>query len=219
MSKENKTENDLLFQTIFVSKPTKGEKKRLAIVEKAIDMFQVHGVTKVSFDRIAKAMGTNRSHITYYFKTHEDLIECAIRYMMSLGHEYTFECMKKESDDLARLEKYLEGYYGFFAKNGRFVPLMMYFFYLSSIYETFSDLQIQVRQGAFSRIRELFLNIYIREQKKVPAEIDSLVQRSQSLILSGLVYALTTKSASLEVELMSTKRRVYQDLLFLIHKN
>ena len=205
-----------LYQTFFgAGKLSKGEKKKLDIVEAAVELFGQQGVDRTSIEHIAKQMGISRSHVSYHFADMDILIEAAILQMMSKGVGFTFELMAGAKPGQQQFQRYLRGYFGFFAENPVYIPVMMYFIYASSFLPRFKVLQTQTRLQASGRIRELLIQLYIEANKRIPIKINALSSQVQSLIFTGLVYCLTTGEGSPAERLVETESRVFEDTLMI----
>lgn len=197
-----------LFSSIFPARLSKGDRKKIEIVEMAVALFKERGVDQTSYDEIAGKLGTTRSHITYHFKDREDLVLATVRYMMSLGHEFTFENMRKALSPSEQMVKYVDSYYDFFYVHPQFIPIMLYFYYFSGFPGPLRDLQTQVRKEAFARIHELISQILTTAKKRKSANLDDLTFAVQSLILGGMIFNISTGEPVSESATKANKQKI-----------
>lgn len=209
------SQNERLFGSIFPERLSKGDRKKLEIVEAAVRVFAKDGAEALTYDRLGTELETTRSHIRYHFQDRQDIVVGVIRYMMSLGHEFTFENLRKAESPIERISAYLDGYYDFFVKNPQYGPIMLHFYYLSGYAGDLRDLQSQVRQQAFERIEELLLQAYIEAGKRKPQDLETIVDQVQRLILGGLILSLSTGDILSKSEAQKVKARVLQTIMTL----
>lgn len=58
--------------------PTKEDAIRARVLQAAQQLFQQHGLRKVTMDDIARAMGKGKSSLYYYYKSKEEIFEAAL---------------------------------------------------------------------------------------------------------------------------------------------
>ena len=201
-----------LFSSIFPARLSKGDRKKMEIIEAAIVLFQENGIDQTSYDQIAAHLKTTRSHITYHFKERHDLVFSVIRYMMTLGHEFTFENMRKATTPEEQIVRYVDSYYDFFQIYPQFIPVMLYFYYFAGYPGPIRDLQSQVRREAFDRIHELVVQVLAGARKKKPVDLEDLVFSIQGLILGGMIFNISTSEPISESKTRATKKKVLKGI-------
>ncbi len=181
-----------LFQSIFPQKLKKGDIKKIEIIEATVKLVAVHGFEETTYDLIAQALGTRRSHVAYHYKDRQELYISMVKFMMAKGHDYTFQLMQEASEPKEMFKAYLAGYFNFFVDEPEYIPVILYFYYSSGFNEEFRSLQTQVRQGAFQRIKGLIVQMLKAEEKSIPRNLDDLVNSTQSMILGRMIFNVTT---------------------------
>jgi TetR/AcrR family acrAB operon transcriptional repressor len=181
-----------LYSSIFPKQLTKGERKKLEIIEAAAKLFAEKGVENTTYDDIAQALGTNRSHITYHFKERVELNLSVIRLMMGLAHEFSFGKLRQADSAKAQLIGYVESLYDFFVENPHWTPVFLFFYYAAGIPGEARALQTQIREQAHGRIQELIRNAHIETRKPVPRDLSRLAFQIQALLLGGMILNIST---------------------------
>lgn len=182
-----------IFSSIFPNRLSKGDRKKLEIVEVAIRLFGERGPDQITYDDLAEALNTTRSHITYHFRERFDLDMAVIRYMMVHAHEFTFAVLRDALSSRQRLIRAVDGYFDFFVARPEFGAIMLYFYYLAGLPGPFRDLQTQVRAQATERLQELIRQVYAEVGKRAPKHLEALAVLVQNLILGGLILNLATR--------------------------
>lgn len=176
-----------LWGTVFPAKASKGDKKKLEIVESAIELFSKNGIESVSYDNLAERLKTNRSHITYHFKERRDLYLACFRYLMAMGQDFTVARMRETPDRAELFRSYLQGYFGFFDANPQLRVLMLFYNYFASIDPETGELYREMTQVGWQRIREILREMYELANKKVPKDLDLQTTSIQKLIVGSLL--------------------------------
>lgn len=203
---------DPIYSSIFPNKLRKGDRKKLEIVTAAIGLFAEKGVENTSYDDLAKALKTNRSHISYHFKEHQDLILSVIRHMMNSGHEFTFESLRKAQTARDQFVGYISAFCDFFAAHPEYVTTFLYFYYSAGLPGEIRDLQTQVRQQAYQRINALIRNLFFECNKLGPRDLDQMAFQVQALLLGGAVLNIATGAKVNVQETSVVKQQLLQGM-------
>lgn len=205
-----------LFSSIFPERLSKGDRKKIEIIEAAIQISSSMGLDTFSYDDLATNLKTTRSHVTYHFKERQELILAMIKYMMASGHTFTFDKMKTSKDPIDQLESYINGFFDFFANNKEFRSLMAYFYYKSTYPGVFRELQTQIRQQASDRIYEILRLIIEEYKQRNSKDLKAIAFQAQSMILGGLMFNLATDNpADLRNEI-DMKNQIKEGILSLL---
>jgi AcrR family transcriptional regulator len=208
-----------IFGSIFRTKLTKGERKKMEIVEATAKLFGEKGVDQTSYDDLSKALNTTRSHINYHFKDRQELVLAVIKLMMSQGHEFTFNKLRSSTDQTNLISLYLDGYYDFFVQNPHFIPVIVYFYYEATKPGEIHDLQTAIRNQGQQRIQELLRQVLLARNKKIPKQLDVIAAQAQTLMIGGLIVNLTVGSAVTEEKTNAAKALVVDGIGSLIGVN
>jgi AcrR family transcriptional regulator len=202
-----------IFESLFPKRLSKGDKKKLDMVEKAIEVFGQKGVDATTYDDLAIELNTSRSHISYHFKEKDQLILAAIRYMMTEGLDFTIHKMRQSLSAKQRLISYVDGYYGFFLEYPKYIPILIYFYYASSIHEVYRELQSEIKKGALARIQELLEQIYKENGKRLPKDIKLITQWVHGLLIGSTVVTLMTSKKENKEEFLETRNNILKGIV------
>lgn len=87
--------SDQIFQKVTDSRLSKGDRKRLLIVEAALQCLAVEGLQNFSYDNIGQHCGLHRAHINYYFKQKDEIFELMLDLMALTAQEYVVAELRK----------------------------------------------------------------------------------------------------------------------------
>ncbi len=194
-----------IFSSIFRVGPTKGERKKMEIVVAAAKLFGEKGVDGTSYENLSEAINTTRSHINYHFKDRTALIVAVIKFMMSLGHDFTFQRLRGSSESKNLISSYLDGYYYFFVHNPQFIPVIVYFYYEATRPGELRDLQTAIRIQGQQRIQELIRQVLLSQNKRIPKDIEAMASQCQMLMIGGLIVNLATGDPVTEDKIAAAK--------------
>src|SRR4051812_14616152 len=82
---------DALHNQIFGSKPRKGEKKKVQLTERAIEIIANEAIDALTYDRLGEKLGMTRSHVNYYFSSTLEILEACVRYGIIIGQNLTMK--------------------------------------------------------------------------------------------------------------------------------
>jgi AcrR family transcriptional regulator len=89
-------------------RPSKGDIQRFAILEAALDCLSKKSISAFSFQSIAERLKIRRSHIVYYFKTPDNLLNEVLRMLLAVGQDITVAHLAGAKDPKVMLEAYVE---------------------------------------------------------------------------------------------------------------
>lgn len=84
-----------VFHELFDLKPGKGDLQRFRILKAAVKCISHDGFEGGTFDKIAKRLGTRRSHVSYYYADRHVLFEQVIQFVIATAQSITVEMVKK----------------------------------------------------------------------------------------------------------------------------
>src|SRR4051794_29101570 len=100
---KSKKADPILFQ-LFEFTPRKGDLRRLEIIKAAIACVYEEGIENTSFDKIGTRLGIGRAHVSYYFKTIDEVLELAVKYIIATAQQITVVHVTKAKTPLERIE-------------------------------------------------------------------------------------------------------------------
>ena len=179
-----------------MQKPSKGDLKKLEIIQAAIECIASIGFEKTTYEAIAKKIGTRRAHVAYHFKDKEDIFKACI---LSINHNYQ-EVLKKHvakaKSGKELLIHFAEGPFVWAEKSSDELSVMLLFYYLSAVNKEYKSLNTQLKSAGIQRLvmvmsQELKLKSSIDELKYVAKEI-------QNIVTGSVIDAATTNNKTLK---------------------
>ena len=83
--KREGTISDALYFTPLPVKRKKSEERKLRIVEAVVECIATRGLEHTTFEVIGKMVKMERTHVSYYFSSRDELIKAAVRYVVAIG--------------------------------------------------------------------------------------------------------------------------------------
>ncbi len=90
-----------------VNTPTKEDLIQAQILEAAKQLFEVHGLAKVTMDDVAKAIGKGRSSLYYYYKSKDEIFDAVINIEIT----QTLTAMNKAVDQATTVEEKVNAFF------------------------------------------------------------------------------------------------------------
>lgn len=179
---------------IVSSTPTKGDFKRLEIIEAAIQSFAQHGLEKTNYETLAKMIGTRRAHIAYYFKDKGLIFTSSVRYILAVYQELSEQNLKKAKSKQERLIKYVETIFDWANRYPEQVSVMLLLYYQCSVNEDYKILNDDIREQGLKKIESI-----LKDDLDFNKE-DAIIfaKQIQNLLSASITEAMTTTHADLE---------------------
>lgn len=182
----------------------KGDRKKLEIIEAAIECLASEGIENTTFEAIAKRIETRRAHVAYHFKDKNMIFEAAINYILVAYAQTLQEFVQKAEQKNALkgppqnlIEEYIKGAFHWSKKNPEHVSVFLLFYYLTTFQKNYRELNSRIRLDGQERIHYILsIKMDLEKPKKELKEIASIIQN----ILSAKMVELFTTNYN------STKR-------------
>lgn len=183
---------DPLLFTLFENKPSKGDQMRAEIIHTALKCIVSDGIANTGFESIAKKMGTRRSHVAYYFKDRDDILENVYRYLYRKTSTAVSSTLEEAQSPSEALERYLSSQFDWFGEEIIFLRAKVLFFYHAATHEPYRKLQAEVRSFGRKRLENI-LKMLPKHEKLGAKALTELADSVQSLIAGRLVFVVTTE--------------------------
>ncbi len=182
---------------LFEFRPRKGDIKKLEIIKATIDCLAQEGLAELSYEAIAKRVGTRRAHIAYHFSDKRDIYLAAVKYIVATSQQIIIDHIGNGPHfGKDTLSHYVEAYFLWAKKHPEQLSVMLLFYYLCNIHSQYRELHEQIREAGKERL------VYILTQKlgkKLSAlEISQLGKYIQYLITGSMIDATTMKTLTLD---------------------
>ncbi|MDD0852957.1 TetR/AcrR family transcriptional regulator [Halobacteriovorax sp. GB3] len=182
-------------ETIFGKEPSKGEKKKMEIIQAAIECFSSIGLENTTYQSIAEKIETRRAHVAYHFKEKELIFESSVRYILWTYQKISLGHVKKAKSGREMLHLYVEAVFEWAKRYPEQVSVMLLLYYQCTLNEKLLTLHDELRSLGEQRI------YYILSEKveNFPKEKCSLFSKQiQNLTSAAILDSFTTKSKGLD---------------------
>ncbi len=188
MAKKTEKENDLtVFSKIFPTKLSRGDLRKMDIIRATIACLAEDGFENTNFESVGKRAHIQRAHVAYHFKTKEQLVESAIKYILAQGQETVLDYMTHAASSQSPLDAYIEGTFRWLNPGTGYGPSLLLLGYLSSVYPSFRVLSNEFKRIGTERVKTLLPGIASMDKKR--SEVVS--ERVHTWILGRCLYFLT----------------------------
>lgn len=193
----------------------KGDRKKLEIIEAAIDCLATEGIESTTFEAIAKRIETRRAHVAYHFKDKHMIFEAAINYILAT-YEHTLqefiqkaESKNTKSSNQNIIEEYVKGAFHWSKKNPQHVSVFLLFYYLTTFQKNYNELNSKIRSQGQERILYLLsMKMEIDKPKRELKEIASIIQNILSAKMVELFTTNYNSTKKSQEETISVVRRL-----------
>ena len=194
----------------FISKDLrKGDKKKLEIVNAAIECISTIGYENITYEALAQKLDTRRAHIAYYFKNKEDIFKACIQFINHTYKEILDEHLAQVNTSLNSNEhimKYAESPFIWGEKYPDYLSTMVLFYYLCTFNKDYFEVNTQIKESGQKRIVSLLKNKL--NCKSPDSEINFFAKNMQSLISGAMIDAIASGHISLAEAREQTKNQV-----------
>ena len=196
-----------LYKVLYDDELSKGDRKRIEILELILNCIGKHGIDKVTYQLIAKEGKLRTSHIAYYFPNKDELIKAVFKHLVSKYQNRVVSSIYKSEDTKKVLSAIVEAYLG--DKNRDKEISMAYLFYhYSYINADIRDLCTETYNVGFDRVCSI-LSPYLREKNFSKRQIEVRARSIIGLIGESVRFVATTNTKSNLAQLKrDTKREV-----------
>jgi AcrR family transcriptional regulator len=146
---------DPLFAQTFAIQASKADRKRLAIIQAGVSEIARHGLTPATFGRIAAAIKTRPSHVSYYYKSREGLFLDVVKYCLAVAQSVTVGLLSPDVSPREGVRAIVQGAFRWSREHPEQARVFLLFHYQASIDARFSALSDEFRAAARARIQAL----------------------------------------------------------------
>lgn len=189
--------NDALRFKIKDLRHARGDRRRLQVLEAAIDLMAQGEVASLNLERIAKLCKVRRSHVAYYFSEPSVLIRAAIEHAMSFGQEFAVEKISLATTAKERLKAFVEANFEWFKAYPQHASVFGLLNYYAICDESYRKLNEALADMAEKRIEAILLGGNLRagrkkEAKQIAANIRALLVGSLARLFSSDLRSLSS---------------------------
>lgn len=200
MSKDN---FETRIHQLFEFRLSKGDQKKMEIVQATIDCLAELGIEKSSFEAIAKKIGTRRSHITYYYKDKDEIYFDIYKFIAGTYQEYSIKHLENAKNSKDKLARFLDAYFDWAHNEQKQLNAMFLLYYFCYHKPEFREINQKIREGGVQRI-----SFILREQFELsPKKSVLLAKGIQAIMSHSAVDAYTFTLADRNPELREKEAR------------
>lgn len=166
--------------------------RKVAILEAVIEILATDGVDELTFERIGKRVGMARSHVVYYFKNREALVESAMRFVALTAQQVIAEKLLGEKEWTKLLRRYVEANFDWIGENRDHSAVFLLMYYRAATRKNYRKMHSDFREAGTQRIRNI---LKLRPQKWDEKELQSVSKGIQGIITGNLVDVMSTDLA------------------------
>ncbi len=195
---------------LFNLVPTKGNLKRVEIIEAAIECLVTIGIDKTTFEAIASKIGTRKAHVAYYFPNKDDIFIEVVKYISTVSLDVTEQLLKTVKKDDDPFEVYVKSAFIWGEKYPKQAMLLPLFYYLCTFKKEYQLLNDQIQENNEKQIRILLSSkIGMGPNSE---RIKNMARTIQHTIIGELINAATTSHGSYQ----DAKERALRALRFVL---
>ncbi len=203
---ENKSKIDPLLFQLFQTSSSKGDLKKIQIIQSAIRCIASEGIENASYENIGRPLKLTRSHVAYYFKSKDDILLKAIEYVIAKGQALTVERVQNAKTTEDRLVAMVQATFDWAASDQEGFSVYMLFLYYCIINKDYRDLQSKIRSTGANRIQAMLENDPQVSKSRGTKELRELAKALQDLITGAAVDFFTTSEINSPLFLAAKSR-------------
>jgi TetR/AcrR family transcriptional regulator, transcriptional repressor of bet genes len=189
----NRARVDELLVTAARGAPSRQDIKRAQILEAVIQILAKKGVDELTLESVGKAVGLSRSHVVYYFKSRDELIEAAVRFSTVSAKSIIQAHIGFETDWHRALEKYVEGNFVWIGTRKEHVTVYTLLYYLASFQPAYRKLHTEIRKVGYD-----FIYSILESSKTIPQKrLKALTINIQGVITGNLIDCTTQTTSKI----------------------
>jgi len=176
-----------LFRQIQPSGLSNKEKRRLEIIEAAIDVLADEGLNKLTFNAVGQRLGIERASVAYHFPKKEVLLAQVIRYVYLIGQQITADRSKAAKNTEAQLLSIYDSAQYWLGSDKRFPSIVTLFYYLTTTSPQFKELHSEIQKQGLNRIEQILTKHFLKKN------IKTSIVKTKALSLHSLMLGMTLK--------------------------
>jgi len=204
---DNKELTHALYSQFLKFKPNKGDLRRIAILENAIECIATIGVEASSLEAIGKKHKMTKAHVAYYYDDRKTIVEAAIKFVVATVQSFTVRHVKEAATEKDRLEAFINGTFDWVGTYPKHPSVIMLMYYYSSFDPFYRKLHTEVRATGAERIQAVIEPLLSSAKKKQAGTLAKLVQS----ILTGHLLDYITTASPLSLEQL--RRKTVKEIL------
>ncbi len=199
-----------LMDELLPPRASKSQRRRIQILEAAIEICASEGLEETTYDRIAVYCETSRQLVQHYFPKREEMFSLAIRYLRENSKKVVFEHLtekqaaRKTPDAAANLSDYIAGTFRWFDHYPTHAKVWPVFYSYAASNKKYRDMNTEISAAMAGRILALVAEGNKLGQFNCPDPEGTA--RAIQMLLTGALLTLLTEN--LDVKASDVERQV-----------
>jgi AcrR family transcriptional regulator len=173
----------------------KGDKRKLEILDSAIECLATRGIEHTTFEEIGRRIGIRKSHVAYHFPNMGDLIETAMRYVIITMQNSIVERVKRAQNWREAIEAQARGTMEWAKEFPGHAQVYILFCYQGSYTIRLRTTNREFREVGIARLTGI-LEPLAAESRVGPEVLHRVARRAQDLVFGAILSTLCWKSPS-----------------------
>ncbi len=140
-------------------KLTKGDKRKIEIIQAAIKCIAEQGIEATTFESIASVLGIRHSNVTYYFPDKKDIISAAIKYITIQVGKRIDALVSTVKTPRAKLKAYFNSYFMQTREHSHEEAVFLLFFYYCKFNPRYRKLYFKIRSQEIEKVHSILKDI------------------------------------------------------------
>jgi len=181
---------DPLYYELFQRALSKGDLRKIQILEEAIRQLTSQGIENVSLESISKRIGLKRAHVAHYFPSIGTIVDAAVRLITMKAQRITVEGISSVSTSLEIVRTVVDGAFRWADQYPDHARLMALFYYYATWNKKYRALHTKIRIVGAERLSVAIKSHRPQLSKK---SVEQFATHIQCLITGYLLHALTVE--------------------------
>ncbi len=190
-----------LYSQFLKFKPNKGDMRRIAILESAIECIATIGVESSTLEAIGKKNKMTKAHVAYYYGDRKTIVEAAIKFVVATVQSFTVRHVKEAEDDTQRLTAFVNGTFDWIATYPKHSAVILLLYYYSSYDSFYRRLHSEIRNLGAERLEAVVLPLLPVSRAKLAPYLGKMIQS----IMTGHILDHITTNSPLSLEQLRRK--------------
>ncbi|MCB0417880.1 MAG: TetR family transcriptional regulator [Bdellovibrionales bacterium] len=204
--KEQTSTSDKILRQILEFRPSKADQRRALILEAVIEGIG-EGLEGSTVERISKRTKMRRSHVQYYFKNREEMLDAAIKYVISVSQEINVEYLKDLKSPEAMLRAYVEATFEWFVREPTHRSVMGLLMYFSTCFPRHRHIMQQIADSSEERLQAI-LKLKKSKKGKGDKAAKALAKTIRTLVIGALIDLHSTEGKDTQAAIQSVQDTV-----------
>lgn len=206
---ELKDELDSVLYEVLEVRPSKTEEMRARIIETTIEVIATTGIENASFDNIGKKLKMKRSHIAYYFKTRDELIELVLTYITTLTQRITLNLLEDAQTPQEKFKATVGAAFLWATRYPDHVAAYLFYYSMCGREKKYQDRFVEARMVGAQRMQETLANL----RGKKDGDLLNIATAVQGFVLGSLFECLA-KGQLRDKKYMKKHEQVVTEMAF-----